>query len=75
MKKLILAVAVLASMMLIDTTPAPALGCTTGWVNGKISQICDSGVAVTLNNRGRSPAQRCREQRVFGTLKTVWVCN
>jgi hypothetical protein len=75
MKKLILAAAALALMMVMETAPASALGCTTGWVNGKISQICDSGVAVTLNNRGRAPAQRCREQRVFGTLKTVWVCN
>ena len=75
MKKLILAAAALASMLIIETAPASALGCTTGWVNGKISQICDSGVAVTLTQRGRSPASRCREQRVSGTLRTVWVCN
>jgi len=74
MKKLILAAAALASMTFMDTAPAAAFGCTTQWVNGKLAQVCDSGVAATLTQRGRA-YPRCRQQRVPGTWNTVWVCN
>jgi hypothetical protein len=78
MKKIIIAATAIASLMVMGSAPASALGCTSGWVNGRISQVCDSPVAATLANsvRPRSlPAPRCHEQRVFGTLRTVTVCN
>jgi hypothetical protein len=75
MKKLILAATALASLTLMETTPASALGCTTTWVDGRLKQVCDSGVAVTLNNMGRRPAPRCQQRRVPGTLQTVYVCG
>jgi hypothetical protein len=74
MKKLILAAAALTSLTLMGATPASA-GCTTMWVDGKLKQVCNTGVDVTLNNRGRRPAPRCQERRVPGTLRTVYVCG
>ena len=73
MKKLILAAAALASLAVVDTTPASAFGCTTQWVDGKIAQVCDSGVAATLATRGRS-YPRCRQETIPGTWSTRWVC-
>ena len=74
MKKLILAATALASLTLTATTPASA-GCTTMWVDGRIKQVCATGVDVTLNNRGRRTPPRCQQRRVPGTLNTVYVCD
>jgi hypothetical protein len=49
MKKLILACIAFTSLTTIGSAPASAqMGCTTQWVNGKISQVCNSAVGARV---------------------------
>src|SRR3954469_10856828 len=75
MKKFILAAAAFASLMAMGSAPASAFGCTTQWVNGRITQVCDSAVAGSMLNVGRPrilPPVRCRQGLGFNQ---PYICN
>jgi len=69
------AAAAFASLMAMGSAPASAFGCTTQWVNGRITQVCDSAVAGSMLNVGRPrylPPVRCRQPLGFNQ---PYVCN
>ena len=73
MKRIILAAAAFASLMAMGSAPASA-GCTTQFVNGRITQVCDSMGAI-MQNVGRPktlPPVRCRQPLGFNQ---PYICN